>query len=362
MPRPKFTGRKLLLCALSRQDTNSARDTYGSMSDVARNEPLTRFLMYKISLRCGDMEFAAECLQMISSSSKEPTLLYACVLDAQQLGNKPQALLALHLVLEKQDYDTPITVHLPSLIRCTIGLTSAILDGSENTAEDSTDQETNVEKLCFLFERGEISIPYAHRLMLTLLAVTDMKRARPPMHGSEVVWTIAELDWFSKNSYNLAIKNLSIWNPRQSFRMLICCINFIDNYPGDMSDEVSDDLSLRKMFCEFSAAIALVALARGEDVIETQLQDYLNLRKHIENFDSILQDKLGKLTSGPAEDLIGKLAVLLGFDFEAACRLKAWDDLGEVILKAEVCKSPRLYELMADCILSSQAPTQCMRP
>jgi hypothetical protein len=84
--------------------------------------------------------------------------------------------------------------------------------------------------------------------------------------------------------------------------------------------------------------------------------------KLIEDFDSILQDKLGNLTGGPAEDLIGKLAVLLGFDFEAACRLKAWDDLGEVILKAEVCKSPRLYELMADCILSSQAPTQCMRP
>jgi hypothetical protein len=112
------------------------------------------------------------------------------------------------------------------------------------------------------------------------------------------------------------------------------------------------------MFCEFSAAIALVALARGEDLIENQLQDYLTLRKHVSSFDNLLQEKLEKLEGGPKQDLLQKLAVLLGFDFEASCKLKAWDDLSEIIIKAASCNSPRVYELMADCILSSQAPTQ----
>jgi len=155
------------------------------------------------------------------------------------------------------------------------------------------------------------------------IAVSSMRKVT----GPDSVWEVRELDWFSKNSYNLVIKNLSTWTPRHSLRMLTCCIAFIDHYPKDISDQISEDLCLRKMFCEFSAVTALLALARGEDNIETQLQDYLNLRK-------------------------------LVFDFEAACHLKAWDDLHEIIIKSDCCKSSRVYELMADCILCSQAPTQ----
>jgi hypothetical protein len=185
-----------------------------------------------------------------------------------------------------------------------------------------------------------------------------MKKTRPTEQLSETVWTVLELDWFSKNSYNQAIKNLSIWNPRHSLRMLIACIAFIDQYPKDIDEPTFEDLWLRKMFCEFSSATALVALARAEDVIETQLQDYLSLRKHVDSFDVLLQERLEKLDDAPKQDLVQKLAVLLGFDFEAACQLKAWDDLGEVVAKAASCNVPRVYELMADCILSSQAPTQ----
>lgn len=176
--------------------------------------------------------------------------------------------------------------------------------------------------------------------------------------ASETLWTIAELDWFSKNSYNLSIKHLSCWSPRHSLRMLQCCVAFIDQYPSDISEPISDDLSLRKMFCEFCAATALIALARGGDHVETSLQDYLHLRKHVANFDNLLQRQLEKMEEGPAQDLLQKLSVLIAFDFEAACHLKDWEDLGEIILKAEICKEMRVYELMADCILCSQPPTE----
>lgn len=175
--------------------------------------------------------------------------------------------------------------------------------------------------------------------------------------GPENLWDIRELDWFSKNSYNLVIKNISTWLPRHSLRLLICCVAFIDQYPKDISDQISDDLCLRKMFCEFSSATALIALARGEDNVEVQLQDYLNLRKHVDSFDALLQDKIGKLGQDAEDDLFRKLSILLAFDMEAACHLKAWDDIPEIVLKAEACKTSRVYELMADCILCSQAPT-----
>jgi hypothetical protein len=186
------------------------------------------------------------------------------------------------------------------------------------------------------------------------IAVSSMRKVT----GPDSVWEVRELDWFSKNSYNLVIKNLSTWTPRHSLRMLTCCIAFIDHYPKDISDQISEDLCLRKMFCEFSAVTALLALARGEDNIETQLQDYLNLRKHVDSFDALLQEKAGKLGEDAEEDLLRKLSILIVFDFEAACHLKAWDDLHEIIIKSDCCKSPRVYELMSDCILCSQAPTQ----
>lgn len=144
--------------------------------------------------------------------------------------------------------------------------------------------------------------------------------------------------------------------------MLQCCIAFIDQYPADIGEQVSDDLSLRKMFCQFSAATALIALARRGDHVVTCLQHYLNLRKHVASFDSLLQTKLEKMEDGPAQDLLQKLSVLVAFDFEAACRLKAWDDLGEVILRAQICREMRIYELMADCILCSQPPTEGTYP
>jgi len=170
---------------------------------------------------------------------------------------------------------------------------------------------------------------------------------------SETLWAVPELDWFSKNSYNLAIQHIAIWKPRFLLRMLICCIAFIDHYPDGITVQVAEDLSLRKMFCEFSAATALVALARAEDQIKTSAQDYLNLRKHVDSFDCLLQEKMAQLEPEHpiAQDLLQKLAILLGFDFEAACNLKAWNEIGEIILKAEMCKSPRVYEIMADCLL-----------
>ncbi|TEY71192.1 hypothetical protein BOTCAL_0099g00190 [Botryotinia calthae] len=174
------------------------------------------------------------------------------------------------------------------------------------------------------------------------------------------IWTILELEWFSRNSYNLSLKHLAVWEPLQSIRMLVSCIGFIDRYLQDIGEDAHEDVTLRKMFCNFCAATIFVSIARAEQNIESQLQFYLNLRKHVASFDHILQEKLEKLEVEITEDLLKKLSVLLAFDFEAACRLKDWDGLGEIILKAGICKSMRVYELMADCILSCEAPTQVL--
>lgn len=334
--------RKLLLCALGRNDVGAARDIFNRMSETARDEPMSRFLMYKIAVRCCDVELAAECLlKVAAASATDPTLIYACCLDAQQAGNKEQMLVSLQLVLEQSTQKPCATLHLPSLIRLTIGLMESIVE--EHTKnERSGELESTVERMCVAFEKASAAL----------------KKSRSHDKVADGLWNLDELDWFSKNSYNIAIKHLSTWHPRQSVRILTCCIVFIDCYPTDIGEQASEDLTLRKMFCEFSTATALVSLARGGENIEIRLQDYLSLRRHVDSFDVLLQAKLEKMDEDWDQDLRRKLSVLAAFDFEAACQLKAWDSLEEAVLKAETCRSIQVYEVMADCILCSQAPTK----
>lgn len=113
--------------------------------------------MYKIALRAKEFELAAECLQIISTSSNnDPTLLYACCLDSMQVNNKSQTLTALQLVLEKSNYAPLAPVHLPSLLRVTIGITFSLLEESQNAGGDQ-DSEVLVGKLCTMFEAGKAS-------------------------------------------------------------------------------------------------------------------------------------------------------------------------------------------------------------
>lgn len=60
----------------------------------------------------------AECLDLVCrQSSKDATLLYACVMEAQNTGDKQQAIAALQKVLQKYDYSAPAGVHHPALLR-----------------------------------------------------------------------------------------------------------------------------------------------------------------------------------------------------------------------------------------------------
>lgn len=104
------------------------------MSDSGRDEPVTRYLMYKAGLQSGDMDLgkgcnletvgfaltqtATECMDYVCrSSAKDATLLYACVMEAQSAGDKRQAIHALERVLDKYDYNAPAGIHLPALLR-----------------------------------------------------------------------------------------------------------------------------------------------------------------------------------------------------------------------------------------------------
>ena len=48
--------RKIILCALARRDETAAREVFSSMSDSGKDEPTTRFLMYKVAISSDDFD------------------------------------------------------------------------------------------------------------------------------------------------------------------------------------------------------------------------------------------------------------------------------------------------------------------
>lgn len=170
------------------------------------------------------------------------------------------------------------------------------------------------------------------------------------------LFDIHELEWFSRNAYNIAVRQLSDWDARHIVRILNACIGIIEHFPSDLPSETAGDLALKALFCHFLAASALVALARSQDNREKQVDDYLKMRHHVAAFDIQMQAHGEELDSMVVKDLANKQSLLFMFDFEGAIQLNEWTELVEIIRKATACKSLVTFQGMADCLLRSHAP------
>lgn len=112
-----------------------------------------------------------------------------------------------------------------------------------------------------------------------LIAAAKAKTSRKSKDSQ--LFSTMELEWFSRNSYNLALSSSATWDPRQTLRLLQASIKvvvqlihtafaltqqqFIELYPEDMDTVTLADLSLRRIFCDFMAGCLLIVLARSED-------------------------------------------------------------------------------------------------
>lgn len=172
------------------------------------------------------------------------------------------------------------------------------------------------------------------------------------------LFTVDELEWFSRNAYNLALKNSAAWELRCVVRMLTACVEIIGHFPSDSGSKA--DLSLKTLFSHFVVSSALISLARTHDHVEKQRQDYAAMRKHVMAFDQELPEYLPQLDETSREDMLRKHATLLAFDFEAAIALQQWEDLSSIVQRAMPCKNITAFQAMADSLLRAQAPGQGM--
>ncbi|KAF2143242.1 uncharacterized protein K452DRAFT_167927 [Aplosporella prunicola CBS 121167] len=311
--------RKTILCALARHDYVTARKVYFDMSDAGKAAPMTRYLMYKVALRQDDPDLASECLDAVcKQTTQDVTLLYACVMEAQQAGNKSQAVVALQKVLEKYNYAAPQGVHLPALLRCMARLLLAELGTADNVNENVA------EELVKLFEGA------ARQAKL---------QKRRTKEQSAPLFSEKELDWFSRNSYNISLKYCATLHPSHLLQLLEACIALISLFQeattGDNEQSTAAlpaPLTHRLLLTHYLAASTALVLARSADSIPVSHGAYHTLCHHADAFcerlPSFLRTSdLAELSVSARADLRAKRAQLLRYGLEAALKARDWDSM-----------------------------------
>lgn len=330
--------RRVLQCAIARNDLDGARSVYYSMTEAAQRETKAVYLMYKVAVRSGDPDLAMSCLEGLGKAPDSLNFIYACCVDSQQAAQKKCAIEALRKLQENYEYTSPNTIHLPAVLRCTIRLLKSL---DEEGEED--EKEKIADAICDVFDSV---VPAIHR--------------EPRDNDGNKLFNLNELNWFARNAYNLGLGHIDTWDLSHIIRILTACTEVISQIPPDIPAQLAADLSLKVIFSNFVTASALVARARAQDKVEFQLQDYLLMRKHVAAFDKGLSAQLCVLEGQARADLLRKLAALLIYDFEGAICLKNWEELGVIVLKAVQCQRVATFQAMGDCLLRSGAPGQVL--
>ncbi|KAL9100635.1 MAG: hypothetical protein Q9163_004005 [Psora crenata] len=326
--------RKLMLCALRRGISINTSEICAQMPPSDLKEPLTQYLLYKIALRGEDLGEAMQCLVHICETATEDVaILYGCVVEAQKTGHQTQSIASLKQVLEKFKHGAPKGVHLPVLLRCTARLLI------QEFGDEPTPSEDILEDICQVFEA----------------AATQAQQSQCETKDSP--FTRAELDWFSRNSYNLAVKNCNRWPPAATSRLVKTGVHLINLYPPGLDQNTLADLGLRRLFCNFLVGSLSIVRGRQADAEEIQLQHCLDVTKAVDAFRADFGAQMDRVGEGAKDDLRQKYLALLAYDYEAAIRLKAWGSLESIIEESQEYGNPDVFAILADITLAFKAPT-----
>lgn len=146
------------MCAINCGDVDTAKSAFEAMPTLVQDDPLTRYLMFKVSLLGWDHDLGGECIDHLckcSDKEKSQDILYACVREAQQVGDKLCTLTALKAVVEKCSSETDSRAHLPSVMRCAVRLIY-LIETEEEKVSDIGSGFT--EDLCHIYERGKLHV------------------------------------------------------------------------------------------------------------------------------------------------------------------------------------------------------------
>lgn len=130
------------------------------MPEASQSDVLTNYLMFKVSLISWDHELGCESLRRLSECAERgqsQDILYACIREAQQFGDKICTLAALKTVADTWEPGQASTSNFPCILRCAIRLIHLIQEQDEGGC-NSEQANAFVEDICKIFEKGTCEI------------------------------------------------------------------------------------------------------------------------------------------------------------------------------------------------------------
>ncbi|KAH9875282.1 hypothetical protein J1614_004773 [Plenodomus biglobosus] len=151
-----------------RQDWAAARAAHSTMPDTGKDEPVTRYLMYKVGLQSNDLDFGKSLVQ------------FGSICTARLLQSE------------------------------------VVKDGKIDPGLMS--------QLCMVFDGGKDNntntVSRAERSPACSQAKASRRRPSTP---AQQLFTAEEFEWFSKNTYNLSLKYCTEMAPKDLVRLLSTC-------------------------------------------------------------------------------------------------------------------------------------------
>jgi hypothetical protein len=312
-----------MLAALKHDELDTAREAFHQLPLSAQNEGMTRYLAYKLALKSNDIQLAKECLAVLAKQSdKDERYLYACVLDAQQSSDRKMTVAAFQALVEQP----PNSAQLPALLRCTGRM---LMEELDNLADKTLEEVTT--ELVRLFET----------------AAANIKTLK---QGTEEQWR-AEVQWWSKNSFNIALRLCAEMPPEQLVRLLRACVKFLENFPDDNGLMHHDDLTRRKEVCHFLCASASIVLGRSTEDRPRKLQHYLEVQREARAFLKTWQEQPLQQDDADTESRRLRAFEMLKFNVESVFHLEQWDHLDAALMAFMEFNGAARWETLADLII-----------
>jgi len=214
-------------------------------------------------------------------------------------------------------------VQLPALFRCTARLLMEELGDQSQAKAEATGE------LVHLFE--------------TASANTKVFR-----QGSEEQWR-AEIQWWSKNAFNIALQQCTEMQPEHLVRLLRACNKFLECYPDDSGLMHRDDVIQRKQICHFLCASAFTVLGRTADDRQQQLQHYLEVQREANSFLQSWQPPHHQIAD--AELRRARALQLLRYNVESVFKLEQWDKLDAALAACLDFQGTARWDTLADLVM-----------
>jgi hypothetical protein len=315
--------RKVMLAALQRDELDTARRAFHQLPLSAQNEGMTRYLAHKLALKSNDIQLAMECLTVLAKQfNRDERYLYACVLDAQKSNDRRMTVAAFQALVDQP----PNSAKFPALLRCTARM---LMEELDNLAEKTLEEVTT--ELIRLFETAAANTK--------TLKQGTAEQCR------------AEVQWWSKNSFNIALRLCAEMPPEQLIRLLKACTKFLESFPDDNGLMHHDGLAQRKEICHFLCASASIVLGRSTDDRPHKLQHYLEVQREARSFLKTWQQQSPQQDDADSESRRLRAFEMVKFNVESVFHLEQWDELDAALMACMEFDGAARWDTLADLII-----------